>query len=331
MKTRAILFEAPGRVGFGEVDIPEPGCGQLLLKTLYSCVSAGTEMRCYHGTQTGTDAWPFIPGYSTSAEVIGRGADCTIPEGAVVRCNGTQAASVARQWGGHVAHQIVNECDVQIVPQGVDPLDASIARIAAIAYHGVVLARPRSHHQVAVMGLGPIGQFAARCHHLAGAHVVGLDVDERRVDLLRQVGIEAMVSDGSLKETLAGVFADGVDILVGATGFASVMQEAITVLRPLPWVPEPGEGPQYIIQGSYVDHFQMPYDPAFMNEVTIRLPRDCAHSEMSAVLDFIARKRLMVRDLISEVGTPHEAADLYAKLAEKGTPLMTLAFDWAQI
>jgi len=331
MKTTAILFKDKCEVGLGEVTLPEPEPGQLLLKTLYSCVSPGTEMRCYHGLQAGTAGWPFIPGYSTCAEVIDGGGGCSLPVGTRVRCNGTQAADAVRMWGGHIAHQVVAEADVQVVPDGVDPLDASIARIAAIAYHGVVLARPRSHDRVAVIGLGPIGQFAARCHHLAGARVVGVDMDARRVELLKAAGVEATVSQGALKETLAPYFPGGADILVDATGYSPVMKEAVELVRPLPWTPETGQGPKYVIQGSYAGSFEMPYHPAFMNQLEILLPRDCAHSDMAAVLDFIARGRLPVRDLISEVAPPAQAPDLYARLAEKGTPLMTVAFDWSAL
>ncbi len=331
MNTQAILFEKPGQAGFGEVEIPAPGPGQLLLKTLFSCISPGTEMRCLNGAQARTDSWPFIPGYSTCAEVIEAGEGAQIAVGTRVRCNGTQAANLTCQWGGHIAHQIVSEGAVQVVPDACDSLDASISRIAAIAYHGIVLARPRPHEKVAVVGLGPIGQFAARCHHLSGAHVVGVDIDPRRVDLLRQVGVDAAVAGGPLGDVIAPFFPDGVDILVDATGFPPVMREAVGIMRALSWDPDPGPGPQYIIQGSYAGDFEMPYDPAFMNELTIRLPRDCAHSDMAAVMDFIARKRLQVRDLITEVASPRDAGDVYTRLAEKGTPLMTVAFDWSRV
>lgn len=331
MKTIAILFKNKCEVGLGEVTIPDPEPGQLLLKTLYSCVSPGTEIRCYHGLQAGTAGRPFIPGYSTCAEVVATGAGCSLPVGTRVRSNGTETADAIRMWGGHIAHQVVSESAVQVVPEGVDPLDASIARLAAIAYRGVVLARPRSHERVAVIGLGPIGQFAARCHHLAGARVVGLDMDARRVDLLKGAGIEASVSQGSLREALAPFFPEGADILVDATGYAPVMQEAVELVRPLPWTPKPGRGPKYVIQGSYAGNFEMPYHAAFMNELEILLPRDCAHVELAAVLDFIVRKRLSVRDLISEVAPPARAPELYGRLAEKGTPLMTVVFDWSAL
>ena len=329
MKTKAILFDAPGKVSLGEVTLPEPGPGQLLLKTLFSCISPGTEMRCLQGKQAGADDWPFIPGYATSAEVIATGGGCELAEGTLVRCNGTQSADVTCQWGGHIAHQVVNESSVQVIPEGCDPLDASIARIAAIAYHGVALARPRSHEKVAVIGLGPIGQFAARCHHLAGAHVLGVDMDPRRVEILKNAGVEAVVTTGSLREALTPVFPGGVDILVDATGFAPVMREAVELMRPLPWTPEPGEGPKYIIQGSYADTFSMPYQEAFMNELEIRIPRDSTPGDLRAVMDFVARKRLLAKDLVSEVATPDKAAEIYSRLGEKGTPLLTVAFDWS--
>ena len=74
---RAVVFDAPRRVRVGPVDLPSPGDGDVLVRTLWSGISAGTEMLAYRGeidpalpldetigTLGGSFAFPFRYGYS---------------------------------------------------------------------------------------------------------------------------------------------------------------------------------------------------------------------------------------------------------------------------
>jgi threonine dehydrogenase-like Zn-dependent dehydrogenase len=181
---------------------------------------------------------------------------------------------------------------------------------------------------VVVIGLGPIGQLSARLHAITGAKVIGADVSEQRVKMLREAGVEAVVVEGSLKESLADHLPLGADVVVDATGASPVMKEAISTIREMPWTPEPGPAPKYIIQGSYPGAVELPYQEFFMSETEVRIPRDCRPEELSGVLDLMARDKLKVSDLISEIAKPDEAPGIYQRLLERGTPLVTVAFEW---
>jgi len=327
-KAKAIVFSAPGQVELREVQIPDPGEGQLLVKTAHSCVSPGTELRCLRGQQADMPAGGYIPGYAAAGTVIKAGSGTSLAEGTVVRYNGTTAADITLMWGGHVELALVNEADVQLVPAGVSTEEASSARLGAIANRGVALAAAKTHHRVAVLGLGPIGQFSARIFAQTGAYVVGADMDARRVDLLKSAGVEAAPVQGGLKATFEPFFPEGADIVVDCTGVPPVMKEAVHLLRPLPWTAEPGPAPKYIIQGSYPGGVELPYQDFFMNETEVRIPRDSRPTDMAAVLDLMGRGKLKVRDLLSEICKPEDAQQAYDKLQEKGTPLLTVAFAW---
>ncbi|NJM07355.1 hypothetical protein HC891_15970 [Candidatus Gracilibacteria bacterium] len=181
MDAHAILHTAANTVALAPVAIPEPGPGQVLVETLYSCISPGTELRCLAGQQPDAAQWPYIPGYALTGRVIAAGPETTLATGTLVFCSGTMAASVARMWGGHVSHALQYERAVYPLPSNVDPLAAALAKLAAITYHGMRLSRPQPHEQVAVIGLGPIGQLAARLHQLSGARVVAADPLAERV------------------------------------------------------------------------------------------------------------------------------------------------------
>jgi len=61
------------------------------------------------------------------------------------------------------------------------PSIAAATKLAAIAYRGVRLARPKPHETVAVIGLGAIGLLAAQLHAQSGARVVAADLGARVV------------------------------------------------------------------------------------------------------------------------------------------------------
>jgi 2-desacetyl-2-hydroxyethyl bacteriochlorophyllide A dehydrogenase len=328
MQARAILFTNVGQVAVAVAEIPPPGLGEVLVEAAYTAISPGTELRCLAGAQPGAAPWPFIPGYALAGTVIERGADVTLPLGTRVYCGGTRESSHARMWGGHVSHAVLPAEAAFLVPDGVDLLDASLARLAAIAYHGARVANTRPGEQVAVVGLGPIGQLAARCHHALGGRVVATDRSEERVALARAAGLEAVVAPGRLAEALAPHLPNGADVVVDATGVPAVLPQAIALARTLPWDDEPTPGARYLVQGSYPAEFAIPYQEAFAKELTFILPRDTQPRDVRAVLDLMRDGRLAVRDLIGAVRPPEEAPATYAELQRQPGGLITAAFRW---
>lgn len=329
MQARAILFTAPNHLTIERVQIPAPVAGEALVEALYTLISPGTELRCLAGKQEGA-LFPFVPGYSLVGRVLARGQGVSIPEGTLVYCNGTAAADVNLTWGGHVSHAVRNERELYPLPDGVDPLHASAAHLAAIAYRGVRLSRPQPHETVAVVGLGAIGALAARLHALTGARVVAADLSPVRVAAARRAGIEAHLVDGTLAATFARILPAGADVVVDATGAPAALPQAIETAKLKPWDDGADPGARVVIQGSYVDAFSVPYQPAFRRELTFFVPRDAQPRDLRAVLDFMARGALNVSGVISDVRPPEAAAETYAELAEPNAALITAAFQWAR-
>lgn len=328
MQARAILHTAAHAVTLGDVTLPAPQAGEVLIETLFSCVSPGTELRALAGRQPDMPAGAYIPGYALTGTVIARGPGVAIAEGCLVFCSGTRTASAPLMWGGHISHAIQREAAIFPLPPGVDPLEASLAKLAAIAYHGMRLSRPLPHERVAVIGLGPIGQLSARLHSLTGAYTVGVDPVASRVELAEWAGLTARVAAGTPAETLGAVLPDGADIIVDATGAPAVIGEVAALARALPWDDSLSAGARYLLQGSYAGSVPIPYSIAFERELQLMVPRDLQPRDLRAVLDLLARGRLRARDLISAVVAPSAAAEAYTELRAHPERLMTLAFDW---
>jgi 3-hydroxyethyl bacteriochlorophyllide a dehydrogenase len=327
MQARVIVFTGVNQVEVQPVEIPAPGPGEVLLEAAYTLISPGTELRCRAGKQDGA-VFPFIPGYSFAGKVIACGKDTTLKEGTYVYGGGTAKASIARTWGGHVSHAVHFERDLYPLPAGVNPLWGAGARLVAIAYRGVRLGEAKPHETVAVIGLGAIGQCSARLHTLTGARVVAADLSPFRVEITQKAGIQAFVPQGSLVEAFARVLPNGADVVVDATGVSSVLSSTLEVAKPKAWDDLPVAGARVIIQGSYPADFNIPYMAAFMKELSFWVPRDVQPSDIRIALELMARSKMSMEGIISEVRAPETAADTYAALADPQSRLMTVAFKW---
>jgi 2-desacetyl-2-hydroxyethyl bacteriochlorophyllide A dehydrogenase len=327
MKTTALLATGIDKVELADANIPEPGPGELIVEAIYTAISPGTEMRCLAGRQIGV-TFPYIPGYSMVGRIGARGPGVTIPEGTIVFCQGTEKADRVLAWGGHLAHALRSAASVFPLAAGVDPLNTALAKLAAIAYRGVRVAKTQPHEEVAVVGLGPIGQLSARLHRLAGARVVAADLDAARVAVAKSAGIEAMVPSEGLARAFAQRQPNGADVVVDSTGAPPVLQQSVRLVKSKPWDNSLTEPARLVIQGSYAENVIFDYHQASYRELSVLFPRDNQSRDIEAVLRFIAGGQLSTRDLISEVCKPQEAHRIYTELRAAKPGLVTAVFDW---
>lgn len=327
MKTTALLFTGIDRVELVDANLPEPGSGQVIVEALYTVISPGTELRCLAGKQFGA-SFPFVPGYSMAGRIVARGAGVALDEDTLVFCLGTEQADRPQLWGAHIAHALCSADRVFPVPAGLDPLDAVFAKLAAIAYRGVRMADTRPHHEVAVVGLGPIGQLAARLHALAGARVVAADLDPSRVAVANAGGIEAFVPGDGLVAAFRKVQPHGADVVVDSTGAVPVLQQSVLLARMKPWDNSLTEPARLVIQGSYAGNVIFDYHQAFFRELSVHFPRDNQPRDIDAVLRQLASGRLKTRDLVTKIVKPADAPEIYAALRVAQPGLLTAVFQW---
>jgi len=349
MKTQAILFTANYQANLYPVTIPEPGAGEVIVQAEYSCISPGTEERLLAGTIAEAGPHPYIAGYSLTGKIIAVGAGCRYEAGQRVWCTGTSKVdmdyvrddaghslpvlrdkAVGITWGGHIAHALAPESDLVLIPDNVSTLDASIGRLAAIAFHGTRLSRPQPHEKVAVVGLGPIGTLSALCHAACGAEVVATDRLPERVAFAASLGLPGFVAGATLTQDFARFFPWGADILVDATGASNISGSLIPSAKNLAWDDTPHPvGARFLIQGSNDGDYSFPNQAAFDREICILLPRDRQPRDVVAVFDLMSRGKLPAAKLISDVRAPEAAPQAYADLRNKRGQFQTIAFKWS--
>ena len=214
------------------LDVPAPVCrpGGVLVRSLFSLISAGTELMkvseasmsmigmararpdqvrkvldqvqqqglvtTYKKVVNKLDSYTPL-GYSLCGVVTeaGRGAE-EFTVGQLVACAGSEQALHAEyNWVP------VNLCAA--VPPGVPPEHAAFATVASIAMHGVRRAEVQLGETAAVIGLGLIGQLVVRLLAAAGVQAIGIDpVPDRRL-LAEKAGAVACGSPDKLDALLA--------------------------------------------------------------------------------------------------------------------------------
>lgn len=218
--------------------------GALRVRTLYSGISAGTELTAYRGTNPLlTRTWDdeqrlFVPGDPTPRYPV---AGWGYSEVGVVTEISTDVA--ARPgipavddvvWGiwGHRSETVVPAAtlDGHVIPPGLDPLAATFARVGAVALNAVLAAEPHLGETVAVFGQGVIGLLATRLATLSGARVLACDAIPSRLDKATEFGAVATVdvrtaSAAELARTLTG--GRGADVAIDLSGNHLALHEAI--------------------------------------------------------------------------------------------------------
>lgn len=227
---RALEFVAPRQVAHVQVDLPEPGPDDVVVRVTHSGISSGTELLAYRGelepglvldealgALAGTFDYPFRYGYSCVGRVERSAVEHLAP--------GTPV------FAFH-AHQdrIVVAADQVVALDGVAPRIATLLPLVETALQISLDAGTVAHQPVVVLGLGVVGTLTAALLARTGATVVGVDPCHPRRDAARTFGIHALPSDA-----LEGWVADagdgrGVPLVVEASGNPEAMAGALPLL-----------------------------------------------------------------------------------------------------
>jgi len=237
---RVVTFEGPKEVSVREYEDPALGPNEVRLKTLYSGISAGTEMTAYRGSNPYlAKRWDparrlFVKG-ETSLEypVEGWGYE-EVGEVAEVGPEVTkvQPGDVVYGTWGHRSTKVVDEdwAAARRLPPGVDPIVGVFSRIGAIALNAVFDADVHVGEYVAVFGQGVPGLIAAQLAGLNGGTVIAIDGIPRRLDLARELGVAHVVdfNEKSPAEEIKGLTEGrGADVSVEISGSYPALHEAI--------------------------------------------------------------------------------------------------------
>src|SRR3954464_14332674 len=213
----AYWLRAPGLGEIRPVALPEPGRGDVVVRTLRSGVSRGTETLVFRGGvpprapfQEGEFPGPVKYGYLNvgavehgPAELRGRTVFCLYP---------------------HQTAYVVPAGAVTVVPEDVPPARAVLAGTVETAVNALWDAAPLLGDRVTVVGAGMVGCCVARLlSRFPSLDVTLVDVDAGRAEVAAALGVAfALPSDA----------ADDRDLVVHASATSAGLQRALDLLAP---------------------------------------------------------------------------------------------------
>jgi 2-desacetyl-2-hydroxyethyl bacteriochlorophyllide A dehydrogenase len=236
MRSRSLFFTAPGRVQVKEEDIPEPGGDEVLVGTVMSAISAGTEMLFFHDlVETGTVLdtnidclsrtflYPFKYGYSAVGEVLSVGPN------------------VPRVWEGqlvfsfhpHESHFVCGLDEIIPVPDPLIAQEAVFLPSMETALSLVMDGNPLIGENVVVFGQGVIGLLTTYLlSRMPIQSLITLDkYRQRRETSIRMGASISLKADLSISELLeeSGLGDEKADLTFELSGNPEALDKALQI------------------------------------------------------------------------------------------------------
>ncbi|RDW20655.1 zinc-dependent alcohol dehydrogenase [Oceanobacillus chungangensis] len=244
------------QVEIAEEEAPEIKPSYILIKTLYSVISPGTELLAIASSEG-----KKIPlGYSAMGVVEQCGSEITdVVKGDFVACYGAP-------YVHHAEYLLVPKTLYSKIPSGVEPKEAALAGIGAIAIHALRTAKLQFGETVAVVGLGLLGQMIAKIANAAAYNVIAFDLQESRSNMLhKETKIEAYSQLEDMESAISqATNNNGADaVLLCAGGKRSPLTH-----QSIKWIRDKGK---VVIVGDVEPDF--PRDLMFVKEAELLISR----------------------------------------------------------
>jgi L-iditol 2-dehydrogenase len=333
---RAVLQHGIGDVRIAELPDPQPGPGEVLLRTRAVTICA-SDVHMYEEGNVGGVSWdgPFVPGHEMSAVVedpngseLARGAPVVVDP--AVPC---QECAICREGKSHLCRKLrfmdlppvqgaMRELvawpaeQVLPIPESIDLVEAPLFEPLCVAVHAVRLVPPMelSGATVAVVGCGAIGLFTMWLARLRGARrVLATDPIVGRLGVATEMGADRVFEVGAgdvVAEVLGATDGWGADVVFEVAGPPEAVQQALDVVRPGGTVVVIGipSRDEYVIRPSQVRR----------NEITLRFSRR-QNEDYQEAIALVREGKVELGRLLTHrfpLARVKEAFDLAARKAE---------------
>jgi threonine dehydrogenase-like Zn-dependent dehydrogenase len=220
---QAFWLRAPGRGEIRPVALPEPGPDDVVVRTLRSAVSRGTETLVFRGgvppDQYAAMRAPFQEGGFPGPVKFGYLNVGVVEEGPQDLCGRTVFCLYPHQTA-----YVVPAGAVTVVPDGVPPARAVLAGTVETAVNALWDAAPLVGDRVAVVGAGMVGCSVARLlSRFPAMEVTLVDLDAGRADVAAALGVDFALPEDA---------ADARDLVVHTSGTSGGLQRSLDLLAP---------------------------------------------------------------------------------------------------
>ena len=309
------VYYAPGDVRIERRPVPEPGPGEMLVR-VRACGLCGTDLAKYRHQLVQPRT---VLGHEVTGEVaaLGQGVDRFrigdrvlvphhIPCFTCVYCR-HGSYSMCADWkptqiapGGFCEYMLARAATTARgalkLPDELGFDEATLAEPLACCLRGIERTGLQAGDTLVVIGAGPAGLLHVQLARLTGvAQIVSVDLLPERLDAAKRLGADVAIR-ADLQDVAAAVrkFTGGcgADAVITAVGVSSVVEQALTLVRP---------GGKVNVFAECPPDSRIDLDPNLMyhKEVTLLGTYSSSPREVRIALDLIAAGRIDVASMIT--------------------------------
>ena len=252
MMKAAVVTEFGRPLQIKQLDVPEPGPGQALVRIEASGV-CHTDIHAARGDWPVKPPLPFIPGHEGVGviEALGPGEHYrSVGERVAIAWLGSacghcrycvsgretlcqaQVNSGYSVNGAYAQYAVADSRFVVPVPDWVSTVEAAPLTCAGVTtYKAVKVAAVGPTDHVAVFGIGGLGHLAVQYARIAGGFVTAVDLNDGKLDLARELGADHTVNAAKHNPAEAIQAHGGADVAIALAASPQSFHQAFASLR----------------------------------------------------------------------------------------------------
>lgn len=344
---RVVSFEAPRRVGLADYRDPPLGTGEVRIQTLYSGISAGTELTAYRGSNpyltklwddgrrlfVADDATFRYPVEGWGYEEVGRVAELG-PD-----VDGIELDAIVYGAWGHRSTCVMSQEEgaARVLPDALEPICGIFSQIGAIALNAILDADIHVGERVAVFGQGVPGLIVTQLAALNGAEVIAVDAIGARLELATRLGAAHTIDATKTPpaETIKLLTDNlGADVSIEISGSYAALNEAIRSTaynsRTVACGFFQGDG-RSLFLGEEFHHNRVQVVCSQISGVSPRLDHRWDERRLQrTVMGLAARHRIDLGALVSKVFPIDEAADAFRLVDERPSEVVQVVLSFEE-
>ena len=302
MKIKAVVFPKADTFELRELTLPEPGPGDILVRTLVTAISPGTERWILRGKHIGT-RFPCVPGYHRLGVVEKCGAEVKgVTEGELVygSANRWQETEIVSMWGAHVSHSVSPAAGYRLYGRASAMAQETMESLAftilcGVANRGVNRAEVKAGQKTLHLGAGIVGHCAAQLARNRGAEPLVVDKDPERIAFVAKAvpGIPVLsIDDPELDKRLKEFAPGGFDLLQDTVGHPGTVDRLVAFVK--------AQG-TLLLQAQYFDKqaCAIDLDQIKIKELTVKTTCGIRGEDWDQTAEHLLSGRLNMRALIT--------------------------------
>lgn len=313
-KFRAAVVEEFGpRLNLEDIDLPEPGRNQALVKNIASGI-CHTDVHAAGGDWPVKPEPPFVPGHEGVGEVIKLGpGEHDVEVGDIVgnvwlwsACGTCEYCRTGREtlcneaeYGGYTVdgsfgqYMLVDTRYCARIPEGADPIEVAPILCAGVTvYKGLKEAETKPGQFMVISGIGGLGHVAVQYAVAMGMRVIAVDIADDKLELAKKYGAEFAVNakDQDPAQAVEEYTKGGAHGVLVTAVHPQAFGQAIGMAR---------KGGTIVFNGLPPGDFPAPIFDIVFKGLTIRGSLVGTRQDLEEALDFYARGK--IKPTVTEV------------------------------